>query len=550
MGGRSHPTFDRGQDAKPREIKIVVDCSGSMNGDSIDQAREALRRIIESLRPQDRFNIIAFGSRYRLLFDHSQPASAGNLMAARRFVQDLRADLGGTEMATALAATYATSVSSPETAPAVLLITDGEIYDAETSIVQAVSSGHSVFVVGVGSSVNEAFLCDLAERTGGAAEFVTPRENMAERVYRQFQRLYAPRLEIRWPLPPTTEAPAKLKTVFRGDTLHAFAWFETQPSDEVELHLTMADGSRHRMVATLAPLPCTGENGIDLLARMGAAHRLRETGDDRLGLDLSLRYRLLGPFTNYLIIDERASSEQTTGLPSLRVVPQMLAVGWGGFGSAKRMSSDLRPMAMARAVPSPFARASLTNAGGVSSSPNSRKISGDSLDIPAFLRRSGETRPAKRVGPAEQNLRKTLSNVTASRSATESQTNQPKPQKRRNALEKFIVVMDFRYYRTRSVDFDITSIDDLRRDGLPNVIASRLQDLVDRGREEKEVVLAFLKLLLESDVDRQFSVHVRLLIEEAWNTLGARELDSDDKVSLMSSIPSAGLVNNGSAIAD
>ncbi len=46
----------------PKSIKIVVDCSGSMNGDSIVQARQAISDILEQLRPEDYFNIIAFGS--------------------------------------------------------------------------------------------------------------------------------------------------------------------------------------------------------------------------------------------------------------------------------------------------------------------------------------------------------------------------------------------------------------------------------------------------------------------------------------------------------
>jgi len=58
------PQLPAPEDIPGRSVKIVVDCSGSMNGDSINQAREALYEIIDRLRPADYFNLIAFGSRY------------------------------------------------------------------------------------------------------------------------------------------------------------------------------------------------------------------------------------------------------------------------------------------------------------------------------------------------------------------------------------------------------------------------------------------------------------------------------------------------------
>jgi Ca-activated chloride channel family protein len=42
--------------------KILVDCSGSMNGDSIEAARRALTDIVKGLRPEDRFSLSRFGS--------------------------------------------------------------------------------------------------------------------------------------------------------------------------------------------------------------------------------------------------------------------------------------------------------------------------------------------------------------------------------------------------------------------------------------------------------------------------------------------------------
>ena len=68
----------------PLCLKIVVDCSGSMSGDdSIEQVRIAGERILDSLRPGDLFDIVAFGTGHRALFGRAVPASPANVDRAR-----------------------------------------------------------------------------------------------------------------------------------------------------------------------------------------------------------------------------------------------------------------------------------------------------------------------------------------------------------------------------------------------------------------------------------------------------------------------------------
>jgi Ca-activated chloride channel family protein len=69
----------------PRCITIIVDCSGSMGGDSMAQARKALYEILELLRPEDAFNVIRFGSSHKKLFPSPLRADAGNLKRAKTF---------------------------------------------------------------------------------------------------------------------------------------------------------------------------------------------------------------------------------------------------------------------------------------------------------------------------------------------------------------------------------------------------------------------------------------------------------------------------------
>ena len=109
----------------PREAVFVVDTSGSMAGDSIEQAREALRYALGALRPEDSFNIIRFDSDTRSLYLKAYPSAAGPLAEAEAFINGLDAN-GGTEMLPALRSALETH-STLHPVRQVIFITDGSI---------------------------------------------------------------------------------------------------------------------------------------------------------------------------------------------------------------------------------------------------------------------------------------------------------------------------------------------------------------------------------------------------------------------------------------
>ena len=281
------PAIPSTGDEQRRCIKIVVDCSGSMGGDSAAQARVALERILDGLREGDLFEIIAFGSNWHALFDRETVVTETTLARARRFVRTLDADMGGTEIGAALDAAYAVRGASGALRD-LLLITDGEVWDSAAVIARARESGHRIFTVGVGSAVAEALVQGLAEATGGACELVTPREDMADRIHRHFQRMYAPRIRsagVRWPAPPESRLPQSIETVYGGDTVHAFAWFAEKPEGTASLEVE-AGGRTRREPGYSDPCPRGGLGGVTPLQGGVADHlgsRCRRSEDRRNG---------------------------------------------------------------------------------------------------------------------------------------------------------------------------------------------------------------------------------------------------------------------------
>ena len=282
----------------PLRLKLVVDCSGSMHGDSIAAAKRAMHRILECLTPADRFSLTRFGSHFEHDIDHLRSADPAAILMASQLVSRMDADLGGTEMEGALTSVFA--LSCEVVAADVLLITDGEIWNADSLVAAAKRSRQRVFVVGIGSVPADGVLRQIAEATGGACEFVAPNEDTEAGILRMFARLPAPRVEradIVWPQAPTWVTPLP-GGLFGGETVHVCAGFDAPPTGEVLLKLVPVGDAKPLTVQAELPIHLTGD---EALARMAAASRIPlAVAEEQLAL--ALKYSLLTDRTNLLVV--------------------------------------------------------------------------------------------------------------------------------------------------------------------------------------------------------------------------------------------------------
>jgi Ca-activated chloride channel family protein len=310
-------------------IALVIDCSGSMQGDSIAQARHALGKILESLGSSDRFTIIKFGSTSESLWQALKPCTPAHRDIAIRFAETIQASMGGTEIGNALELAY--SELAEREAGDILLLTDGEVSSWQPVVDQAKCSGHRIFTVGVGNAVSEAFLRQLASQTGGECELVSPREDMAERIVRHFERIRSPRakrVKISWPANAIDHYPSTFRTVFDGDTVVGFARLANAAAPGrvvLEAELETGETLREELATSPVPLVDAGED-LSTVARMVAAARLKESGAEN-GLQTALRYRLLSPWTNWIAVVERPEAQKALNIPAIRKVPQTFAAG-------------------------------------------------------------------------------------------------------------------------------------------------------------------------------------------------------------------------------
>jgi Ca-activated chloride channel family protein len=327
-------------DVPSLSVKILVDCSGSMSGDRIEQARSALAGLTQLLDERDRFSLTLFGSEY----EHIVKPVTADRMGLKQLdiaLKTMTADYGGTEMRSAAQATFeiAFPALADNTEADVLLITDGDIWEAQALVDAAKASGHRVYALGVGSAPNESMLAEMAVATGGACELVGEGEDMAQAIQRMVQRMrLALPVKAEWQVPGDSLWSSPIpKRIASGETVHLFV---RTPQALSEAPVLALDGQG-------AARPALQVTQDDVLARLLAATQVGLTQDVETAQALAEKYELVTEHTNLLLVIERADADKTDGLPQLHQVVHMTPAGHSGtgrmrFGIDRQMSKSMR----------------------------------------------------------------------------------------------------------------------------------------------------------------------------------------------------------------
>jgi Ca-activated chloride channel family protein len=383
--------------ALARDLTFVVDVSGSMSGDKIEQAKAALRQALNTLGGQDRFRLIAFSNRVTNFRDGFAAASPENLEAARRFVDGLQAD-GGTNIAGALDAALSATVAE-ERLPLVLFLTDGIPSVGEQAperIAQNAGAriGRSrIFTFGVGHDVNTYLLDRLAQEGRGTAEYVAPEANVEAAVGTLLNKIRHPALaNLRIehaPVALVQTYPSRLPDVFFGEELVIFGRY--RGTGDGEIVVSGQRGGRTERFTAQAVFPASATEN-EFIPRLWASRRIGElTRQIRIEgasqnlvqevRELGLRYGILTEYTSYLVQEPVTSTAQ---LQTMRqVMPNQAApaapraqTGAGAFNSARSSSAMMGAGSLAAADAAAEARIGELGAGRGTARNDMRRVHG------------------------------------------------------------------------------------------------------------------------------------------------------------------------------
>ncbi|MCU0866734.1 MAG: VWA domain-containing protein [Planctomycetes bacterium] len=165
------PRAEIGMRPRARDLIVLLDISGSMQGAPLQQAQQVTSALLRSLTSEDRIELIAFADRPMAWSKGPQFATPANVGKALQWVGKLQAG-SSTEMHTAILEALAATRAGVQRQ--VVVVTDGQI-GFEQEIVGTIKNGlpaaSRVHVVGVGSAPNRT-LTQGASRAGRGIELL------------------------------------------------------------------------------------------------------------------------------------------------------------------------------------------------------------------------------------------------------------------------------------------------------------------------------------------------------------------------------------------
>ncbi|CAF3977078.1 unnamed protein product, partial [Rotaria sp. Silwood1] len=351
------------------EFIFVVDCSGSMQDkNKIELARQAMLLFLKSLPVNCHFNIIRFGSQYKTLFNEVTAVyNEINAQQAEQLIQQMQADLGGTELLQPLKWLEEHSPGQGR-ARQIFLLTDGEISNVTEvlDLCRAMATSTRIFSFGLGKSPSRSLVKGLARATNGRFVFIPPNANVDVYVGEQLQKALQPcitNVRVKWNLGvPVQSAPTQSPPVYVNDRLIVYALiddktasFDHNSSVELETEFdhcslgvakvdhipsvsnneTLARLAAKALILKLqhAKLPSSNMKRMKTGSTQSRFQELQEsaaTNEEKMEISskettkqriiaLSLKYNILSPHTAFVGIEKRTNTSNIDMV--LREVP-------------------------------------------------------------------------------------------------------------------------------------------------------------------------------------------------------------------------------------
>lgn len=330
------------QDVIPKNIVFTADISSSMDGKRMEQIKESLNNFISLLAPEDKFNIITFGTFVKSFKPDVVPANEQNKLAAKDFIFQLYA-LGLTNIDQALISSLQQSYGD-STSNNLVFLTDGYPTWGDTNTVNILAhvkqnnkKNTRIFSFGVGEEISKSFLQDLADQNHGFSKFITSNDSIALVINDHFKRISSPVLtDITIDLgglQAYDNYPKTINDLFWGNQVKQLGLYKTGGfyqvtlkgkirSKQVEykqnIYFNDTTGTGHRFVPRL-----WAKEKIDYLLNLIAAYGETKELVNQI-IELSKRFQILTPYTAFYVDPHPTGveSEKENSLPKNFVLNQ------------------------------------------------------------------------------------------------------------------------------------------------------------------------------------------------------------------------------------
>jgi Ca-activated chloride channel family protein len=312
------PGIETADTVVAKDVILVIDTSGSMDGVKLTQAQQAASYVVEHLNAEDRFNIVSFNTGTYLYEPQLVPAAEPG--SYEQFINSLEA-VGGTNISEALL--EAAALVDRERPSTIIFLTDGlatEGIDDTTLLLEAVEAqmprNARIFAFGVGNDVDTMLLDTLAQNHRGVTTYVRPGQAIDEAVSGFYAKVGSPVLtdisldtgDVR----ASQIYPTQLPDLFAGSQLVLAGRYRDGGPATITLRGTV---NGEEQVFRFDDQRFMEEGGQPFIPRLWATraigHMMQEIRlhgeDDELVqsiVNLSTRYGIITPYTSFLIEED------------------------------------------------------------------------------------------------------------------------------------------------------------------------------------------------------------------------------------------------------
>ena len=340
-----------------RDVVAVIDVSGSMSGEKIQQAKSALIQLLGTLRAGDRFRLVAFSGGVRRYAQGWTEVAADTRRDAETWIRSLDAE-GGTNIAGALTEAFA-QAPAEQSLGVVVFLTDGQASTGEMDPERIATSAEQgrgkfrVFSFGVGDDVNTYLLDRLTERARGTTEYIRPGENIERAVGTLAAKVASPVLtDVTITAGSGIELydlqPGSLPDLFAGDEMVVLGRYRGVGSGEWSVTVQGRRNGRQEEFRTSAT--DRANDDARYIEQLWAARKagtlsreIRLHGQTRELMDalkqLALRYGILTEYTSYLVQEPNVAMRQRAADSVMRV-PTAAPTNQAGAASVGKAARD------------------------------------------------------------------------------------------------------------------------------------------------------------------------------------------------------------------
>lgn len=327
----------------PKEMIFVLDTSGSQSGEPIKKSKQTLWHCIKNLNPGDTFNLIAFSSSPRMLYDRAQPFNSKNEAAALKYIEACEAKCG-TEVIPALKKALPIA-PDPKRLRIVVFFSDGYVGNdmAIVDYCQKNLGAARVFTFGIGNGVNRFILSKMAEVGRGACDFVllnSDGKQVAQRFYERLRNPILTDINIDWNgLPVVVEDiyPKRTPDLFSAQPLIVKGRYSAPAEGHIVVRGKVAGQPWEKQVYVNFP---DEQPDNDSLASIWARAKVEDLMDqDWMGaqmntpkpeikesiIEVALDYHLMTQYTSFVAVEKMVITQG--GKPTTIAVPVEMPEG-------------------------------------------------------------------------------------------------------------------------------------------------------------------------------------------------------------------------------